>query len=776
MVVFSESTMSNYVGEHYKSVNKNRMHSAILQNMGIDTWMTFELMEAAINAIRTIDNFHVKINLESTLRDIGAAKVASKLALQNKDVDNFFCFHGIKFNGDTFETLKHGNRPDGTFKLNFKDSRDSDEKMVLFYEGDNHDKDEGKLSSTDGGCRNAHKFYQYFAQSQSYNPKFSGCTIIAAISRATAGFIPFLDAMFQAHMLAFAVIVDYNYQREKKKKKETFLGKHLELVDGVTYDFVIGINMGANSTSPFRSDFYDARVQFIQSLTKGNVDIIPEMKDTVEGILLHEHTIMSVGMVFIAVPRAELQYLKSVTKKPCFLYPMHLAEVVKFSTNELDVDLNSFGNVLNIRMISNQILKFRKHMMHIKRVLTTPRTNPKQDKPHDKDYCMLDNSSGFFLAALPVAYYTIQQLELVNDRLDYHYNKGAKSFKKVTDAYKDIAFENSKRKIKVSMMSKGKGVERVSLFHEICKSISECEEDIEEDLKSFLIQGCLWENTDDNSPVVFFKTMRIFSLQGAMDFAFDIQTGQNEVYSKMLLSYPIGTQIVIKQCMKKLTENGTPAYFLTEAEDNFAEISDIVDDKTEVNVTAMGRLIQSIGTNQKTSWTVKVEDNQPTNTQNDIVLADLLLREYKKQVTWKATQKPHTRVAPDCDEAIKNKIDELMKKQVMTSKFALKLENFNPETRYEVQYADHNYEFEPSIHENFVVNSERIYITMKEKVKQKKDTLVVFVQWGDKFAQFSYVHDETLIALLAERLSISTRNVGNRVWGLYEALLGIPPS
>jgi hypothetical protein len=50
-----------------------------------------------------------------------------------------------------------------------------------------------------------------------------------------------------------------------------------------------------------------------------------------------------------------------------------------------------------------------------------------------------------------------------------------------------------------------------------------------------------------------FSRLCIFSLQGTMDFEFDIQTGQNEVYSKMLLSYPIGTQIVIKQCMKKLT-------------------------------------------------------------------------------------------------------------------------------------------------------------------------------------------------------------------------------
>ena len=54
-------------------------------------------------------------------------------------------------------------------------------------------------------------------------------------------------------------------------------------------------------------------------------------------------------------------------------------------------------------------------MMNMKRILTAPRLNPKQDKPHDKDYCMLDSLVGVFLAALPMAYYTIQQLELVND-------------------------------------------------------------------------------------------------------------------------------------------------------------------------------------------------------------------------------------------------------------------------------------------------------------------------------------------------------------------------
>jgi hypothetical protein len=70
---------------------------------------------------------------------------------QDTDVDDFF-FHRIKVDNDPHETFKHDDRPDDTFKLSFKDSQGSEENMVLFYEGDNHGKDEGKLSNTDGDC------------------------------------------------------------------------------------------------------------------------------------------------------------------------------------------------------------------------------------------------------------------------------------------------------------------------------------------------------------------------------------------------------------------------------------------------------------------------------------------------------------------------------------------------------------------------------------------------------------------------------------------------
>jgi len=767
MVEFSANKMSEYVDEHYQSVNKNRMHSTLLQNMGIDTWMTYELMEAAINTIKNVKTFPVKFEVEPTLRDIGSAKVASKLSLKDKDADHFFSFHGIKIDNDSYETFKHGNRPDGTFKLSFNDSRGSNESMVLFYEGDNHGKDEGK-TNTDKGCRNAHKFYQYFAQSQSYNVNFSGCTIIAAISRATAGFIPFLDGMFKAHMLAFAVMVDYNFRREEKEKKETFLEKHLRLKKGVTYDFVIGINMGANNTSPWRSNFFDDRIELHRHLKNYAVNIIDDMRHPVDDVLLYEHTIMNVGMVFIAIPRAEENYLKNGPIKPCFLYPMHLAQVVQFSTKELTVPVGEFNKVLEINMTLAGTLNFRKHMIDIKRVLTVPL--PKKNKPHDKDYCMLDNSDGFFYAALPMAYYTIQQLELVNDRLNYKY-RSAKSFKKITEAYKDMAFENSQRKINVSMMSKND--KRVSLFREICASISDSNDEIEPDLKNFLTEGCLWESTDDYSPVVFFKTMRIFSLQGAMDFAFDIQTGQNEVYSKMLLSYPIGTQIVIKQCMKKLTENGTPAYFITENEDE-DPVSDIDDDEVKVDVTAIGSMIASIGTNQKTQWKVKLLDDDPGLNPNNNDLAKLILKEYKKQVKWKATKKAQSIITNELPKELSDKIHNVIKNNLSKlEKLPLQLEEFEPENVYEIQDNHDNYDISPVFPESdkeiVNVNSEAIHKMAKAKLEENKE-LVAYIPWGKKFAQFNYITEESAIKLLNVLFSRGVSAVNDTAKYLFRAL------
>jgi len=725
---FSATTMNAFADVYYKPVNRNRMHATILQNVHIDTWMTYELMEASINVMKNLKTDSkdwpvTELKLVSTLRDLGSAKIANKLELSGSDVDNFFCFHGIKIDGNSFETLKHGNRPDGTFKLTFNDSNGSNQRMVLCYEGDNHGKDDGKFN-TEGGCRNAHKIYQCFAQSQAYNGEMSACIIIAAIGRATAGFIPYIDAMFQAHMIAFAVITHYNWARDETLRKTTFLHKHLKLEKGVAYDFVIGINMATNSTSAFRSDFWTDRIVDIETLTTGIVEIIDEMK-YVAGTLTYEFTIKSVTIVFIAVPRAEKTYLKDGPVKPCFLYPMHLAEVINFVDKEASVDVSTFENVLTITpgAGAGTLIPFRTHMMDVKTLLLVP--TPAKSKDDSKDYCQLRNSEGFLLAALPVAYYTIQQLEFVNDQLKYDYNRGAKSFKKVLEAFKDVAFQGSTRKISVSMMEKNK---RWSLFHEICASVSECEDTIQEDLKSFLEEACLWGTTDGYSPVVFFRTMRIFSLQNAMDFAYDVQAGQNDAYSKVLLSYPIGTQIVIKQCMKKLTENGTPAYLMTYSNDD-ENLDDISDDEEEDKRLLLAKMQTSIGSASHTAWKFAFVERITTDP-NDSILADLILTEFRKKTTWKLVESVliATQVA-DADMTAK------IMRLGIGPELSLNLENFVPETVYSFLDPGHNELFLiPNFAEAVSVNSDRV----STLVGGRKE-VVTQIKWGEKVAQFTLV-------------------------------------
>ena len=78
--------------------------------------------------------------------------------------------------------------------------------MVLFYEGDAHEKDAGKSVGTVAvpgkGCMNSHKMYQYIAQSQSKTMDASACAVFAAMVHVpTDDFVVFLDDMLKAHIL-----------------------------------------------------------------------------------------------------------------------------------------------------------------------------------------------------------------------------------------------------------------------------------------------------------------------------------------------------------------------------------------------------------------------------------------------------------------------------------------------------------------------------------------------------------------------------------------------
>lgn len=258
-----------------------------------------------------------------------------------------------------------------------------------------------------------------------------------------------------------------------------------------------------------------------------------------------------------------------------------------------------------------------------------------------------------------------------------------------------------------------------------------------------------------------------------MDFAFDIQTGQNEVYSKMLLSYPIGTQIVIKQCMKKLTENGTPAYFITENE-NEDPVSDIDDDEVKVDVTAIGSMIASIGTNQKTQWKFKLLDVDPKLDPNNDDLAKLILKEYKKQVKWKVTRKAKSVIVNKLDKEFSDKIESVMLGKLgRWEELPLQLENFEPETVYEVEDNSNNYDISPvlptSDKEIVNVNSEAIHKMAKAKLEENKE-LVAYIPWGKKFAQFNYITEESAIKLLNVLFSRGVSAVNDTAKYLFRAL------
>jgi hypothetical protein len=62
---------------------------------------------------------------------------------KDSSVDHFFNFQSIRVDQDTRAHIRHQNRPDGMFHLKVR-NRD----MVLFYEGDAHEKDSGKTPDT----------------------------------------------------------------------------------------------------------------------------------------------------------------------------------------------------------------------------------------------------------------------------------------------------------------------------------------------------------------------------------------------------------------------------------------------------------------------------------------------------------------------------------------------------------------------------------------------------------------------------------------------------
>lgn len=733
--------IKEFVRSKYETADKNRMTARLFDNMGLDAWMTFELMGAAINRVIQNDPFK-GAKLISTKRDVWSSTTANFLGLHGKSVDHFYNFQAIKLNGGG-GLFRHRNRPDGMFQLEIATDTSS-QQMVLFYEGDKHAKDSGK--TLDKGCRNSHKIYQYFAQSQSYNPDMSACVIIASIDRAAEDFVTFLNDLFKAHMFAFALIAHYNMTSDKKK---TCLHKILDLGD-LMYDFVVGINVGLTSDNvSFETKFFDDRMDKLKNFNNYNAASIT-IRDIMKTEVAMFKTKIDIGLVrivIIAVPRTAKETIQSPVGGPFLIYPLHVEYLVKWVKNgrqkaRAQVQTSTIFPFFQCNNLPG-VCNFRKNMMDVTNVLEVP--NPGLD---DKRVCSFDETDGFFFIALPLAYYTIQQFEVVNGYLQYNWNDKFKNFDDVFDDMKDTFFDLNNTKIKVKMFSDNK-----SLFHQICESIHDSTDDIDEDLKIFLQESCRWKEVDEFTPVIFFRTMGIFSLQNAIDFAFEMQRTESKTYLSMLSSYPMGTQILIRECMHKLTDVTAFAYL---ARDATKTVSTLQDDESSEDEEHANLLVKSLL--EMTNWVSKFIKSTGWNvdfgtgfTEKDAAsIGDDLVRLYSETISeWTfvsndALDRDTSTIVDDSNIFVvefKNKSKNTSAK-LKISKFPIKGTDMIVRFKCDEQY----FHYKPVFPQTFMCSDDNVNKKIKSVVDQAEVKRVT-VDWGGKIT-FKQASEEQLQAIM----------------------------
>jgi hypothetical protein len=631
--------------------DKSRMLSRLVDNQGLDPWMTFELMEAALrNLVGHLNGVELKENM---CRDNATSTTAAPehLNLVGTEADKYYNFQSIRVDNHTGKAqIRHFNRPDGMFNL----ALGQDNEMVIFYEGDAHEKDANK--SEVKGCKNAHKMYQYMVQAQSKNKRSSGCAIFAAMNDSpTDEVTQFTEDMFKAHMFVGMLIIQHNmYQRKTAK---TILEDIMELDTKKKYDFVMGINIKSKAANDaFKKDNFDKRVNDMRTLLNTHTVIDVELQnfgyDRQNELQTWDYTLGCLNITCFAVPRAPLdilnrpQFTRGNLQEPPFIYPLHLSHVTSWSGDK-GVAKTQVGHwLLDVweHNHSNRILDlhFCLHMMKITRVLTAANARAVDNT------CVLKDTTGFFYLALPLAYFTIEQFDcLVNARLDYKWSPTRHNVRKMVEALMLKIKGLPTARVKVQMFK----TDQKSLLQTICKSTDEHVEDITEEFKCFLKDCCKWDDCYGYAyPAIFFRTLGIFSLQNAIDFACEVKNNQSATYTSLLSTYPIGTQIVIKQCMKKLSTNEAYGYLRREKivvkTSTVKEQGPSDEDEPIDPIEAIQQTIARVVTHRTTSWHVTNSTESTYQEWFDIqqkqaqkgkrTLQDQLIKQYKKSLTqWR---------------------------------------------------------------------------------------------------------------------------------------------
>jgi hypothetical protein len=631
--------IKDYMDTLFGQVDKSRMIARLVDNQGVDIWMTFELMEAALGNVINAAPFCAGVTLlDNMCRDRQTSTTAEILNLAGSEVDKYYNFQSIRVGTRRGAAkIRHQNRPDGMFNLKLPSTE-----MVIFYEGDAHEKDAGKTETK--GCKNAHKMYQYMAQAQSKDRLSSGCAVFAAMNDSpTEEFVQFIEDMFKAHMLVCMLIIQHNLNR--KKSSNTIL-EDLLAIDArknCMYDFVFGINIKAiPGNEQFNMKHFDDRVDLMLKELDKTLDIEIKLPgfDKFPQIELQtwNYTVGCLEITCIAVPRAvdEVITRNSADRRPPFIYPMHLSKITNWTGEEGTATADPNNWLLDVHEKAhpnnNMTLHFRKSMMKVTQVLLPANARA------DKNTQVLASTTGFFYYALPLAYFTVEQFEcLVNARLDYRWASPRYNVKKMLETFVIEMKGIPTVKVRVKMFKK----QQNSLLQIICKSTAEDVDDITDEFKGFLCECCQWDYTDCEAyqnPAIFFRTLGIFSLPTAIDFACDTRNNPSVTYTSLLSTYPIGTQIVIKQCMKKLSTN--QAYGYLSREKRKVKISTIAeqgdsdkdeDDSTDSLVQTVQKNIVRGLTHTSTTWVV-------THKKSTDVEYDAWSTKVHEEAKWKQLQ------------------------------------------------------------------------------------------------------------------------------------------
>lgn len=305
------------------------------------------------------------------------------------------------------------------------------------------------------------------------------------------------------------------------------------------------------------------------------------------------------------------------------------------------------------------------------------------------------------------------------------------NFNNVFDDFMDTIYHSNNSKIKVTMFTKD--AKNTSLFHQICVSADESTDNIDKDFELFLRESCRWNEVDGNSPVIFFHIMRIFSLQNAIDFVFEVQRTESKTYLNLLSSYPMGTQILIRQCIKKLTDVTAFAYLNRESSMPKPTESVKKEDSDDDQPSFLDGLVKNllslkdVWTDLMSSTVWEVDFNQNFTELNDNID---LLKIYKKEIKqWEYVETLNAdqqlKITTDINDKFKKKFESDPHTEVIMQIADVTITCADMVVQFE--FENKQFHYKPIFPETFKCSDKAVNLSIKTSNVDR-----VTVLWGTK--------------------------------------------